>query len=340
MSELPHTHDILMQEVHIAEAGPTGTLRLRSAPVPRPKTGELLIAVHAAGINRPDVLQRMGRYPVPEGASAIPGLEISGVVTAIGTDVQGFQIGDRVCALTEGGGYAEFCTVPASQTLALPPGLSYVQGAALPETLFTVWANLFMTARAEPGNTILIHGGSSGIGTTALSLCKALGIRTLTTTNSPSKADSLAALGAEVIISSQQDFSEAALALTDGHGVDAILDIVGGAYFDRNITALAPGGRLVIIGFLGGIHAKSANLMPLMMKRITVTGSTLRARSLAEKAAIATALKQHVWPLLQAEQCLPLIHATLPLHEAAAAHQMMESGVHTGKIVLTVSSHR
>ena len=318
--------------------GPGGpeVLTPREAPSPRPKAGEVLIRVEAAGVNRPDVFQRLGRYAPPPGASPILGLEVAGEVVELGDGVDAFVVGDRVCALANGGGYAEYCAVPAGQTLHIPSGMDPVHAAAIPETYFTVWANLFGMGSAGSGDTVLVHGGTSGIGTTALMLCREFGVRALATAGSEAKCAAIRELGAEAINYREQDFVKKAREGTGGRGVDVILDIMGASYFGRNIAALAMDGRLVIIGFLGGARVKEAELRAIVAKRAVVTGSLLRPRTSAEKGAIADALRENVWPVLAAGRCWPIIDSVFPLERAADAHRRMESGEHIGKIVLKV----
>ena len=324
-----------MIELHVTEPGGPEALVPGDVPSPHPAAGEVLVRVEAAGVNRADVLQRMGRYPLPPGASPILGLEVAGEVVELGDGVNAFVVGDRVCALTNGGGYAEYCTVPAGQTLHIPSGMDAVHAAAIPETYFTVWANLFEMGRARQGDTVLIHGGTSGIGTTALMLCGELGIRAIATAGSEAKCAVIRELGAEAINYREQDFVGAVRERTDGRGVDVILDIVGASYFDRNIAALAMDGRLVIIAFLGGAKVKEVGLHSIVAKRAVVTGSLLRPRTGDEKAAIADALHANVWPLIETGRMKPIIDTTVPLADAAKAHALMESSSHIGKIVLT-----
>jgi putative PIG3 family NAD(P)H quinone oxidoreductase len=310
-------------------------------PVERPKPelapGEVLIKVEAAGVNRPDVMQRMGQYPPPPGASDIPGLEVAGIIVKVAHGVSEWRMGDRVCALVAGGGYAEFCVVPAPQCLPVPRGLNFVQAAAVPETFFTVWTNVFERGHLKAGESILIHGGSSGIGTTAIQLSRAFGARVFATAGSAEKCAACVRLGAERAFNyHESDFVAAVKEATGGRGVDLILDMVGGDYVTRNIEALATEGRLVQIGLLGGYRAQ-VNLIALMQRRVTLTGSTLRSRSVAEKAAIAAALRQHVWPLLESGAVKPVIYKTFPLREAAEAHRVMDASEHIGKLVLLVS---
>jgi len=330
MPALPDT----MQAVEIAQPGGPEVLRLTRRPTPRPQAGEVLIRVAAAGVNRPDVLQRQGRYPVPPGASDIPGLEVAGTVVEAGPSQVEWTPGDSVCALLAGGGYAEYCVAPAAQCLPVPHGLELVAAAAIPETFFTVWTNVFDRGRLAPGETLLVHGGSSGIGTAAISLARAFGARVFVTAGSADKCRACEAWGAERAINYQQDdFVAAVKRLTDGRGVDLVLDMVGGSYTPRNLDALAVDGRLVQIAFLDSPRVE-INLAVVMQKRLTLTGSTLRPRSVGEKGAIAKALRDRVWPLLEAGTVRPLIYASFPLAAAAAAHRLMESSQHIGKIVL------
>lgn len=323
-----------MTEITITAPGGPEVLRPRLVPPPHPGPGEVLIQVAAAGVNRPDVMQRAGVYPMPPGVTPTPGLEVAGTIVALGAGVDGHAVGDAVCALTNGGGYADYCVAPAAQTLPVPVGMDMSAAAALPETFFTVWANLFGMARATRGDRVLIHGGTSGIGTTALMLCREFGIQAYATAGSAAKCAVIRDLGGIGLNYREDDFADAVHDLTAGAGVDIILDIMGGGYFDRNVRALARDGRLVVIGFLGGTHADRVDLMSLVLKRGVVTGSTMRARTAAEKATIARDLAAHVWPVLAAGRCHPLIHATFPLAQAAEAHRLMESNEHIGKIVL------
>jgi NADPH2:quinone reductase len=332
MSALPAR----MKAIEIAEPGGPDVLKLGERPTPVPAQGEVLIKVAAAGVNRPDVEQRKGTYPPPPGASDIPGLEIAGTVAALGPGANGLELGDAVCALVSGGGYAEFCAAPVPQCLPVPKGLGMVEAAALPETFFTVWQNVFDRARLKGGETILIHGGSSGIGTTAIQMAKAMGARVLTTAGSDEKCKACAALGADRAINyNTEDFVEVALAETKKKGADVILDMVGGKYFERNIAALAIEGRLSVIALLGGRDAK-LDLGLLLRKRLTVVGSVLRPRPVAEKGLVADALRREIWPLLAAGKIKPVIDSTFPLAEAAKAHARMETSAHVGKIVLKV----
>ncbi|GAB4139792.1 MAG: NAD(P)H-quinone oxidoreductase [Sphingomonadales bacterium] len=326
-----------MTAIDIAEPGGPDVLTPKSMAVPRPGRGEVLIKVAAAGVNRPDIVQRQGHYPAPPGASPVPGLEVAGTVAALGEAVARYKIGDRVCALVAGGGYGEYCTAPEGQTLPVPTGLSFVEAAAVPETFFTVWSNVFERAYAGAGDRLLVHGGTSGIGTTAIMLAKAFGLSVLTTAGSDEKCAQCRALGADVAINyREQDFVEMVMAATDGRGVDIVLDMVGGAYIPRNIACLAENGRHVSIAFLGGAKAE-VNFMPVMLKRLTLTGSTLRARSIAFKTAIAAELENLVWPLLADGTIKPLIDSRFALTQAGEAHRRMESSQHMGKIVLVAA---
>jgi len=330
---LPNT----MSFIECAGAGAPEVLHVAQGPLPQPARQEVLIRVQAAGVNRPDVLQRLGRYPVPPDASPIIGLEVAGEVAALGPDAQGFAPGDRVCALTNGGGYAQFCRAPVGQVLPWPGGYDAVRAAALPETFFTVWANVFQMARLTRGETVLIHGGSSGIGTTALQLAREFGARVFVTVGSEAKAEACRRLGAEVAINyREQEFDKVVAERTGGRGVDVVVDIVGAKYFDRNLSALAKDGRLTIIGTMGGNMVEQFNLGKVQAKRLSIMGSTMRPRSAAEKAAIAAELRTKVWPVLSAGRCPPIIHQVLPLEQAAQAHRLMESSDHIGKIVLQV----
>jgi NADPH2:quinone reductase len=323
-----------MIAVEIAAPGGPDMLRGVSRPTPRPGPGELLVRVRAAGVNRADITQRLGKYPPPRGASDIPGLEIAGEVAAAGIDTAPWRAGDRLCALVAAGGYADYCTVPAVQCLTLPKGFDFVQGAALPEALFTVWDNLIERGRLKPGETVLIHGGASGVGTLAIQLATVLGARVFTTAGSPEKCRVCEKLGAERAINYRtQDFAAVVAEATEGRGVDVILDMVGGDYIARNLAALALEGRLVQIGFQDGAE-RQIDLSAIMVKRLTLTGSTLRPRSIADKAAIASALRQQVWPHLETGRIKPVIAATFPLVDADRAHGLLESGAHTGKIIL------
>ena len=324
-----------MSVVEIAAPGGPDELKLAMRPTPRPGEGEVLVRVQAAGVNRPDVMQRQGRYPPPPGASDIPGLEIAGEVVALGPGASGAALGDRVTALLPGGGYAEYAVAAAPLCLAVPEGLSMVEAAAIPETFFTVWTNLFDRGGLKSGETVLIHGGTSGIGTTAIQLAHAWGARVLATAGSPDKARACERLGAARGIDYHaEDFVEVARKETDGKGVNVILDMIGAAYLARYLDALAIEGRLVCISAIGGARGE-INLGTLMSKRLTLTGSTLRIRSVAQKTIIAEGVRHNVWPLIAAGRVKPVIHATFPLAQASEAHRMMESSQHIGKIVLT-----
>jgi putative PIG3 family NAD(P)H quinone oxidoreductase len=322
--------------IAIEISAPGGPEVLVPVERPRPATGpeDVLIKVAAAGVNRPDVSQRQGRYPPPPGASDIPGLEVAGTIEELGAAVKPWRVGDRVCALVSGGGYAEYCAAPAAQCLPIPRGMDLVHAAAVPETTFTVWTNVFERGRLTRGESILIHGGSSGIGTTAIQLARALGARVLATAGSAEKCAACEQLGAERAINYREiDFVSAVKELTKGKGVDVILDIVGGEYLQRNLDSLAMEGRLVHIGQLGGSKAH-INLTPVLRNRLTITGSTLRPRSVSEKAAIAHAVHEHVWPLFESGAVRVPVHRTFPLANAAEAHRVMESSSHIGKLVL------
>ncbi|HUK36201.1 MAG TPA: NAD(P)H-quinone oxidoreductase [Vicinamibacterales bacterium] len=325
-----------MRAVEIAKPGGPDALVETERPKPAPTGGELLIKVAAAGVNRPDVMQRMGHYPPPPGVTDIPGLEVAGTVDRLGDGVSGWTVGDRVCALVAGGGYAEYCVAPSPQCLPVPANMDFVHAAAIPETFFTVWTNVFERGRLKPGESLLVHGGSSGIGTTAIQLARALGSRVFATAGSAEKCRACERLGAERAINYRdEDFVAAVKQATDGRGVDVVLDMVGGDYFPRNMEALATDGRLVSIAVMNGVKT-TINILTMMQRRLTLTGSTLRTRSVAEKGAIADALREHVWPLLDSGRAMPVIHATFPLHAAADAHREMESGAHIGKLVLVV----
>ncbi|MBL8663972.1 MAG: NAD(P)H-quinone oxidoreductase [Candidatus Odyssella sp.] len=325
-----------MKAIEIAQPGGPDVLKPGERPVPVPGPGEVLIRVAAAGVNRPDVEQRKGTYPPPPGASDIPGLEIAGTVAALGPDAGGLGLGDAVCALVSGGGYAEYCTAPVPQCLPVPQGLGMVEAAALPETFFTVWQNVFDRARLKGGETILIHGGSSGIGTAAIQMAKAMGARVLATAGSDDKCAACAKLGADRTINyNTQDFVEATLAATNKKGADVILDMVGGKYFERNVAALAIEGRLSLIALLGGREAK-IDLGIVLRKRLTIVGSVLRARTVSEKGAVAASLRREIWPLIASGKIRPVIDSTFALADAAKAHARMETSAHVGKIVLTV----
>ena len=325
-----------MTAIAIAKPGGPEVLVAQEIARPEPGQGEILIRVEAAGVNRPDTIQRMGFYAPPPGAPDTPGLEVAGEVVATGPGVTAWKTGDRVCALVGGGGYAAYCVAHESHALPIPKGFSAIEAAALPETFFTVWTNVFERAALKGGETLLIHGGSSGIGTTAIQLGRMFGARVFATAGSAEKCAACASLGAEAAINyREQDFVAETKALTSGRGVDVILDMVGGDYIARNIQAAAQDGRIVSIAFLNGSTAE-INFMPVMLKRLTLTGSTLRPRSIEEKASIARVLKEKVWPLLDAGRVKPRIDATFPLTEASKAHELMEKSSHIGKIVLTL----
>ncbi len=323
---------------HIAHtAGGPEVLHIATGPVPQPGPGELLLRVEAAGVNRPDVQQRMGSYPPPPGASPLLGLEVAGEVVASNGATR-FPIGDRVCGLANGGGYAEYCTVPETQCLPWPAGYDAIRAAALPETYFTVWANLFDIGRLQPGQSALVHGGTSGIGVTAIQLAHEFGSRIYATAGSQEKCDACLRFGADAAINYKEaDFATAIKEFTAGSGVDVILDMVGAPYAARNLRSLALDGRLVLIAFLGGAKAEELDLTTIMVRRLTVTGSTMRPRTAAQKAAIADALRAKVWPVLEAGRCGPVIHEVFPLDQAADAHRLMESSAHIGKIMLKVA---
>jgi NADPH2:quinone reductase len=327
-----------MNAIEISEYGAPEVLRLAKRPDPVASAGEVLIRVRASGVNRPDVLQRTGNYPVPPGASDLPGLEVAGEIVdgdAAAMAQAGFKKGDRVCALVAGGGYAELCVAPVGQCLPVPKGLDDIQAASLPETFFTVWSNVFDRGRLQPGETLLVQGGSSGIGVTAIQMAKALGARVIVTAGSDDKCEACLKIGADHAINYKtHDFAEQAKKLTDGRGVDVILDMVAGSYVPREVECLAEDGRLVIIAVQGGVKSEF-NAGLVLRKRLVITGSTLRPRPIAFKAAIAASLKQKVWPLLENGAIQPIIHSTFPAADAARAHALMESNLHIGKIVLT-----
>ncbi len=331
---------MMMNAVEISSFGAPDVLRLVQREKPRAGAGEVLIRVSASGVNRPDVLQRLGHYPVPPGVSDVPGLEVAGVVES--GDAQdlassGLAVGQHVCALVAGGGYARYCVAPIAQCLPVPHGLSDVQAASLPETFFTVWSNVFDRARLQPGETLLVQGGSSGIGVTAIQLAKAFGARVIVTAGSDEKCAACLALGASDAINyRRQDFRDEVARLTDGQGVDVILDMVAGDYVAREIECLKEDGRLVIIGVQGGVKSE-INAAMVLRRRLLVTGSTLRPRPIAFKAAIARALLENVWPLIEQGRIKPVIHSTFAPTQAASAHALMESNKHIGKIVLTWS---
>ena len=325
-----------MRAVEITEHGKPEVLRVGERAVPQPKQGEVLVRVAAAGVNRPDVLQRMGHYPVPPGASDIPGLEIAGTVAAVGEGVSTWNVGDPLCALVQGGGYAEYCTAPAPQCLPIPKGLTAVDAASLPETFFTVWSNVYDRARLAPGESFLVQGGTSGIGVTAIQMAKAFGHKVLATAGSPQKCSACVELGADRAINYRtEDFVAVVKEVTEGRGVNVILDMVGGEYVDRELKCLADDGRLVIIAMLGGARS-NVNLNEILRRRLTVTGSTLRPRPVSFKGAIARALREKVWPHIESGAIKPVVYRIFPLAEAVHAHALMESGAHIGKIVLSL----
>ncbi|MDV2467731.1 NAD(P)H-quinone oxidoreductase [Acinetobacter chinensis] len=324
-----------MQQVIITEPGGVEKLAYEQVDLPQPAADEVLVKVHAFGINRPDILQRQGLYPMPKGVTPVPGLEVAGEVVATGADVTLFKVGDRVCGLTNGGGYAEYCVVPESQTITVPEGTSYVQAAAIPETFFTVWANVFQMAHAKAGETVLVHGGASGIGTTALMLCKSLGLSSFATVGSDEKVAAISHLTTAINYKTQ-DFEQVINEKTENAGVDIVLDMVGAPYLDQNLNLLRRDGRLVYIAFLGGAKAKEVKLGQIMMKRLTITGSTMRARNTAEKAEIAKGLMEHVAPLWAKGECLPMIYKTFKFDQIQDAHAAMDTGDHIGKIVVEV----
>ena len=332
MTALPAT----MTAIGFEAPGGPDVLKPQQRPVPQPGPGQLLVHVAVAGVNRPDVLQRMGGYAPPPGASDIPGLEIAGRIVAVGEGVSRYEVGDQVCALVAGGGYAEYAVVHEDNALPIPSGLSLEEAGALPETYFTVWTNVFQRGGLKKGESFMVHGGTSGIGTTAIQLAKAFGATVLATAGSEEKCAACRELGADHAINYRtEDFVAAAKAATGGRGVNLILDMVGGDYINRNYDAAAESGRIVQIAFLNGPKAE-VDFRRLMMKRLTHTGSTLRPRTIAEKAAIARELEEKVWPLLTEGRCKPVIHARFPLAQAAEAHRLMESNAHIGKIVLTI----
>lgn len=324
-----------MKCIQISKPGGPEVLVPAERPNPVPKAHEILIKVAAAGVNRPDVQQRLGRYAPPPDASDLPGLEVAGEVAAIGADVKMWKVGDKVCALVHGGGYADHCVAPEVQALPVPKGLSMVEAASLPETFFTVYSNVYDRARLAPGESLLVQGGSSGIGVTAIQLATALGNRVFVTAGSEEKCAACVKLGAEKAINYRtQDFVEEIKAATGGKGVDVVLDMVGGDYVAREIKCLAQDGRLVFIAVLGGTKGEF-NVAEIMMKRLTLTGSTLRPRTVAFKGAVAKSLRERVWPLIEAGKIKPVIYKTFPLAQASEAHRLMESSQHIGKIVLT-----
>ncbi len=331
MSESP-----FMRAVEISEPGGPRALAAVERRVPMLIKNEILVRVRAAGVNRPDVLHRQGAYPPPAGASDLPGLEVAGVVEAVGENVERWKVGDQVCALTNGGGYAQFVAVDQGSVMPIPAGMTMSQAAAIPETFFTVWHNVFQRGGLKQGETLLVHGGSSGIGTTAIQLAKCFDMKVMVTAGSQEKCAACFELGADVAINyREEDFVSVVKKQTDGAGANVILDMVGGEYIERNYQAAAMDGRIVQIAFLGGMKAET-NFTQLMMKRLTHTGSTLRARPLDFKAGIARELEEYVWPLIEAGKVAPVMDLIFPLHEAWRAHERMEEGQHIGKIVLDV----
>ena len=325
-----------MRAIEISQPGGPEVLVPADRPTPEPGAGEVLIKVAAAGINRPDVFQRKGNYAPPPGASDLPGLEVAGEIVGGDAAAGGFALGDKVCALVAGGGYAEYCVAPAVQCLPIPKGLSDIEAAGLPETYFTVWSNVFDRGALQDGETLLVHGGASGIGTTAIQLARALGNTVYATVGSDERARAVEALGAAKGINYKtQDFVQEVRDATGGAGVNVILDMVAGEYINRNMKCLADDGRIVVIALLGGARAE-VDCNQVLRRRLTLTGSTLRPRPIAFKGAIAQALRQRVWPLLEQGTIKPIVHATFPLEQAAAAHAMMEAGENIGKIILTV----
>ena len=334
MTNLPAT----MRYVAMREPGPPDVLAIAEGPVPQPGPSDVLIRVRHAGVNRPDCIQRAGHYPPPPGASPIIGLEVAGTVVAIGANVVGWDVGDEVCALTPGGGYAEYCVAPAGHCLPLPSGLSLLEAASIPENAFTVWHNVFERGKLAAGETILVHGGTSGIGYTAIQYAKAFGAKVVTTVGSDDKATFCRKIGADHAINYKtHDFVAEVATLTNKRGVEVILDMVGGDYIARNLRCIALEGRMVIIAFLHGSKVE-ADWMPIMLKRLTVTGSTMRASPVERKVAIAQALREKIWPLYASGRVMPVIHRVFPLADAAAAHALMESSQHVGKIMLDVKA--
>ncbi|HKT81304.1 MAG TPA: NAD(P)H-quinone oxidoreductase [Vicinamibacterales bacterium] len=325
-----------MIAIEIRQPGEADVLTPVERPLPAVGPDDVLIKVGAAGVNRPDVMQRQGRYPPPPGASDIPGLEVAGVIDAVGANVRNLSVGDTVCALVSGGGYAEYCAAPAPQCLPVPAGVDVVHAAAIPETTFTVWTNMIERGRLSKGESVLIHGGSSGIGTTAIQLAHALGARVFTTAGSDEKCQACRELGADLAVNYRtQDFVKTVREATGGVGVNLIIDIIGGDYLQRNIETLALEGRLVQIGQQGGPKAQ-INMIPVLQRRLTITGSTLRIRSVEQKGAIARAVHEHVWPLFESGQMHVHVHQTFPMREAAKAHRLMEASTHIGKLVLVM----
>ncbi|PZQ78134.1 MAG: NAD(P)H-quinone oxidoreductase [Variovorax paradoxus] len=325
-----------MRYVAYGTGGGPDVLRTAHCERPMPREGEVLLEVAYAGVNRPDCAQRIGRYPPPPSASPILGLEVAGRVAALGPGVARWRVGDFVCALVPGGGYAEFCAVPATHCLPVPAGLSLAQAAALPETCFTVWDNVFVRARLQASERFLVHGGAGGIGTTAIQMASALGARVMATAGDAAKADYCRGAGAErIVLYREEDFVAAAMDFTEGHGLDVVLDMVAGPYLERDLEALAMDGRIAVIAFMGGAEA-AIDVVKVLRKRASIMGSTLRPRSVAYKADLAAALEQHWWPRLAEVRLQPVVHSVFDLDDAARAHALMESGMHSGKIVLAV----
>lgn len=325
-----------MKAVTIPTPGDADALVIAEVPEPQPAPGEVVVDVVCAGVNRADVMQRQGHYDPPPGAPAYPGLEVSGRVAALGGGVEGWQVGDEVCALLSGGGYAQQVAVPAGQLLPIPDGVELADAAALPEVVSTVWSNVFMTANIQPGEVLLVHGGSSGIGTMAIQLAREVGARVAVTGGSPEKLDVCRELGAEILVNYRdQDFEQIVREATEGHGADVILDTIGAKYLARNVSLLAVNGRLVVIGLMGGRTAQ-IDLGAMLAKRCALVATTLRARPAAEKAAIVAAVREHAWPLVGQGRIRPVIHARYPLERAADAHREMEASTHIGKILLTL----
>ncbi|WP_375464714.1 NAD(P)H-quinone oxidoreductase [uncultured Methylobacterium sp.] len=334
MSNTPYIPGSMRQVCFHGGGGPE-VIGIETAPLPVAGRGQVLIEVVAAGVNRPDVMQRGGKYPPPPGATGVPGLEVSGCIAALGEGVSALGVGDEVCALVISGGYAEFAVAEAGHCLPRPKALTLVEAGGIPETFFTVYSNVVQRGRLASGETFLVHGGSSGIGSTAIQVAKQMGARVLTTAGSAEKCRFCEELGADAAINYREaDFAEEVQRLTDGKGVDVILDMIGASYLAGNIASLAVEGRLVLIALMGGYKVEALNITPIMLKRLTFTGATLRPRPNAEKAAIADGLRRDVWPMLDAGAIRPVIHATFPLEEARAAHALMESSAHLGKILL------
>ena len=325
-----------MRAITIPEFGDEDALVPADVPAPQPGEGEVLVEVAAAGVNRADLMQRQGLYPPPKGESDLPGLEVSGTISALGDGVDGWQVGEQVCALLAGGGYAEQVVVPAGQLLPVPQGIDLVDAAALPEVVCTVWSNVFMTANLQPGEVLLVHGGSSGIGTMAIQLGKAVGARVAVTAGSAAKLEACRELGADILINYREDdFVERLQQATEGHGADVILDVVGAKYLDRNVQALADNGRLVIIGLQGGVKGE-LNIGTLLGKRGAVIATSLRARPRAEKASIVASVRENVWPLVESGQIRPIVQERMPLERAGDAHRVLGESQHVGKVLLTV----